>query len=113
MTDDVVITVENLGKKYRIRHNQPESYVALRDVIAEKAKELFQMLKTEKLKSENDEEGKTLKTEKLKSGNSADISAFQNLSVSAFKNSASQNFSVSAFQRFIFRRLLGASRHKF
>jgi lipopolysaccharide transport system ATP-binding protein len=34
---DYVIKVENLGKKYKIRHQQPERYVALRDVIASKA----------------------------------------------------------------------------
>ena len=32
---DAIITVENLGKKYRIRHQQGgRGYVALRDVIA-------------------------------------------------------------------------------
>ena len=35
---DVVIKVENLGKKYRIRHEQRERYTALRDVLANKAK---------------------------------------------------------------------------
>src|ERR1019366_1646180 len=34
---DVVIRVENLGKKYRIRH-QRQRYTALRDVIAERTK---------------------------------------------------------------------------
>ncbi len=29
-----IIRVENLGKKYKIRHHQQERYVALRDVIA-------------------------------------------------------------------------------
>jgi lipopolysaccharide transport system ATP-binding protein len=38
--DDVVISVENLGKKYSIRH-QAERYTALRDVLADKAKNLF------------------------------------------------------------------------
>jgi lipopolysaccharide transport system ATP-binding protein len=37
---DTIITVENLGKKYRIRHER-ERYTALRDVIADKAKNLF------------------------------------------------------------------------
>jgi len=36
-----VIKVENLGKKYTIRHEHPERYVALRDVMAQKAKKLF------------------------------------------------------------------------
>ena len=35
---DFIIRVENLGKKYKIRHQQDhQRYVALRDVIAEKA----------------------------------------------------------------------------
>ena len=31
----VIITVENLGKKYTLRHKQREEYTALRDVIAD------------------------------------------------------------------------------
>jgi lipopolysaccharide transport system ATP-binding protein len=39
---DSIISVENLGKKYRISHQgERQRYVALRDVIAEKAKRLF------------------------------------------------------------------------
>ncbi len=36
-----IIKVENLGKKYTIRHEHPERYVALRDVMAQQAKKLF------------------------------------------------------------------------
>ena len=62
-----IISVEGLGKKYRIQHQaERQRYVALRDVIAEKAKGLFK-----KLKSEN-----------LKSGNNVSVSASQNVSVS-------------------------------
>src|SRR5206468_7178683 len=43
---DIVISVENLGKKYRIRHQQRERYTALRDVIANKANGLFSKLAT-------------------------------------------------------------------
>ena len=35
---DFVIRVEGLGKKYRIRHQRPERYTALRDVMAEKVR---------------------------------------------------------------------------
>jgi len=35
---DIVIKVENLGKKYLIRHQQRERYTALRDVLANKFK---------------------------------------------------------------------------
>src|SRR5665213_2886471 len=42
MSNDVIISVENLGKKYRISHQgERQRYVALRDVIAQKAKRLF------------------------------------------------------------------------
>lgn len=35
-----IITVENLGKKYILTHQNREPYIALRDVIAEKARQL-------------------------------------------------------------------------
>ena len=38
---DVAIHIEGLGKKYRIRHQRPERYVALRDVITEKVRSAF------------------------------------------------------------------------
>ena len=36
-----MITVENIGKRYRIHHEVPQRYTALRDVIATKAKGIF------------------------------------------------------------------------
>ena len=36
-----IITVENLGKKYRLREAERQRYTALRDVIADKARRLF------------------------------------------------------------------------
>lgn len=41
---DVVIRVEGLGKKYRIRHERVERYTALRDVIADKVRGMFSNL---------------------------------------------------------------------
>jgi lipopolysaccharide transport system ATP-binding protein len=38
---DAIITVENLGKCYRLHHQQRERYTALRDVITERVKGLF------------------------------------------------------------------------
>ncbi len=38
---EAIITVENLGKKYSLRHETGERYTALRDVIANKAASLF------------------------------------------------------------------------
>src|SRR5690349_9699893 len=41
VSSDTVIRVENLGKRYRIQHNASRPrYVALRDVLAEKAKSM-------------------------------------------------------------------------
>jgi lipopolysaccharide transport system ATP-binding protein len=40
MSNDIVIRVENLGKKYLIRHEQRERYVALRDVLTNKFKSI-------------------------------------------------------------------------
>lgn len=46
MCNDVIIRVENLGKKYRIRHQQErQCYVALRDVIADAAKKPWRWLR--------------------------------------------------------------------
>src|SRR5256885_14469248 len=36
-----IITIENLGKKYSIRHQRNERYTVLRDVIANKARSFF------------------------------------------------------------------------
>ena len=41
MTDEVVIRVEKLGKKYSLRHQGDGRYTALRDVLTDKAKSLF------------------------------------------------------------------------
>jgi hypothetical protein len=61
---DVIISVSNLGKKYRISHQgERQRYTVLRDVIAEKAKGFFK---------------------KLKSGNSENLKLGNNVSVSAF-----------------------------
>jgi len=38
---DVAIRIDGLGKKYRIRHQQSERYVALRDVLSDRARDLF------------------------------------------------------------------------
>ncbi|MGA2244360.1 MAG: ABC transporter ATP-binding protein [Verrucomicrobiota bacterium] len=44
---DAIITVSNLGKKYRLRHQgEKQRYTALRDVLANKAKALFQNWKS-------------------------------------------------------------------
>jgi lipopolysaccharide transport system ATP-binding protein len=41
MSDNVIIRVENLGKRYSLRHLRDQRYIALRDVLVEKATGLF------------------------------------------------------------------------
>ncbi|NEO48876.1 ABC transporter ATP-binding protein [Moorena sp. SIO3I6] len=53
---DSVIRVENLGKKYLIGHQQPEKYTALRDVIANGAKNLFKSFQNPKARIPNSTE---------------------------------------------------------
>lgn len=48
---DIVIKVENLGKKYIINHQQQERYTALRDVIIHRTKTLFNPFQKTKSKS--------------------------------------------------------------
>jgi hypothetical protein len=45
MASDTIISVENLGKMYRLRHGsqRDQRYVALRDVLADKAKGFFRL----------------------------------------------------------------------
>src|ERR1041385_2525931 len=38
---DAIITVEGLGKRYLLRHQRNERYTALRDVLADKARNIF------------------------------------------------------------------------
>jgi lipopolysaccharide transport system ATP-binding protein len=45
---DIIISVENLGKCYQIDHEQPQGYTALRDVIANKAKNIFKSSSSKK-----------------------------------------------------------------
>src|SRR5437660_10367899 len=45
MSDETVIRVENLGKRYRLRHQaERQRYVALRDVIADRSKTIARRL---------------------------------------------------------------------
>ena len=47
-----IITVENLSKKYRIRHQKDETYSTLRDTIVRSAKNIFSSYKTTKSTTE-------------------------------------------------------------
>ena len=81
MTDEAIILVEDLGKKYRLRHQQTERYTALRDVIADKAKALFRKRKTEKPNIGNSSKELTTDLRPLTSG--ASVSDSQRFSVSS------------------------------
>jgi len=52
---DSIIKVENLGKQYIISHEGGESYTALRDVMAKKAKKIFSFFSPGKVKKYNEE----------------------------------------------------------
>jgi lipopolysaccharide transport system ATP-binding protein len=41
MSSDKIITVHNLGKKYSLRHQRNEPYTTLRDVLTDRARNLF------------------------------------------------------------------------
>ncbi|MDR1979361.1 MAG: ABC transporter ATP-binding protein [Synergistaceae bacterium] len=41
---DTVIKIENLGKKYTLTHKQPQKYIALRDVLVDRAKRLSEKI---------------------------------------------------------------------
>src|SRR5438876_714484 len=45
MSDDPIIRVEGLGKRYSLRHLRDQRYVALRDVIANSVKAPFRRLR--------------------------------------------------------------------
>ena len=41
---DTVIKIENLGKKYRLAHKQPQRYLALRDILVDRAKQFVKRI---------------------------------------------------------------------
>jgi lipopolysaccharide transport system ATP-binding protein len=41
---DTVVKIENLGKKYMLVHKQSQKYIALRDVLMDRAKHLGRCL---------------------------------------------------------------------
>jgi hypothetical protein len=91
---DVVISVEGLGKKYRISQQAGrQRYTALRGAIAEKAKGLFKKLKFGNQKTENEGQQKT-ESRKQKSENAEGSNKFQ---LSKFPIS---NFRFARFGRF-------------
>ena len=54
---EAIITVEGLGKRYRLGAHTSERYTALRDVIAQKTAGAFQKLKPRKLNAGNGSAG--------------------------------------------------------
>src|ERR1700675_4347580 len=55
MSDDVIIRVEGLGKKYRLGQKSNERYTALRDVLTEKTHSLFRRNRNGKRSKPNKE----------------------------------------------------------
>src|SRR5438552_10053131 len=53
MSSDTIIRVENLGKRYSLRHLRDQRYVALRDVLVEKATGLFRRRRNGRSKIED------------------------------------------------------------
>jgi homopolymeric O-antigen transport system ATP-binding protein len=53
MSSDKIVTVENLSKKYPLRHQGNEHYIRLRDVLIDRAKNLFQRNGNKALTSED------------------------------------------------------------
>ena len=53
---DTIIRVENLSKKYQLGHRQPERYVALRDVLTNRARQLKGRLLSSEEKACQDQE---------------------------------------------------------
>src|SRR5258708_37411286 len=51
---DTIVKVAGIGKKYRIHHKQPERYAALRDAIADKVRNAFQLGRRESPPSAED-----------------------------------------------------------
>ena len=91
MSSDVIIRVENLGKKYTIRHEQRERYTALRDVIAGKFAAPFRWLRRNGSppQMDTDEHESTGKSEIRNSENlksDSPVSASQRVSMSAFQD---------------------------
>jgi lipopolysaccharide transport system ATP-binding protein len=65
VSDDIIISVENLGKRYSLRHLRDQRYVALRDVIANSVRSSFKRLRN----------GRRSKIEDGRSGNGSGLVA--------------------------------------
>ena len=95
MSDEVIIRVEGLGKRYRISHQgERQRYVALRDVIAQKARGIFSKLKSAKQKAEISED--KAESRKQKSENAESSNTFQ-LSESQLSTLPDPQFPLSTF----------------
>jgi lipopolysaccharide transport system ATP-binding protein len=64
---DAIITVENLGKRYSLSHLRDQRYVALRDVLVEKATGLFRRSPKGRSKMEDRRSGNGSRSENLTS----------------------------------------------
>src|SRR2546430_6330676 len=76
---EAIITVENLGKKYSLRHLRDQRYVALRDVLVEKATGLFRRLPKGRSKIASGSVEPTARREDRRSGNGSGLAPDSNL----------------------------------
>src|SRR5437763_1479946 len=79
MNNDVIIRVENLGKKYSLRHLRDQRYVALRDVLVEKATGLFRRSPKGRSKIASGSVEPTARREDGRSGNGSGLAPDSNL----------------------------------
>jgi lipopolysaccharide transport system ATP-binding protein len=77
---EAIITVENLGKRYSLRHNRPERYTALRDVIAAKALAPVRSLRAKVRNSRSTNARSTLPTFSRSHSSVEDFWALKNVS---------------------------------
>src|SRR5438067_1220861 len=79
MSSDTIIRVENLGKRYSLRHLRDQRYVALRDVLVEKATGLFRRSPKGRSKIASGSVEPTARREDGRSGNGSGLAPDSNL----------------------------------
>src|SRR5437764_14608143 len=92
MNSDVIIRVENLGKKYSLRHLRDQRYVALRDVLVEKATGLFRRSPKGRSKIASGSVEPTARREDGRSGNGAGLAPDSNLPSFNYQHQSTEEY---------------------